>query len=79
MVEFRKNAKQRTIDSCKKTADIKNKERLNTACKCYADAYIDQYSDEALISMIEWMAENPEKTSIVVYMLDPERRACNIP
>ena len=76
---FREQVKKNTSDACERSAQIENPVDKALACKCYSDSYVDRYSDSALISIVSWMNENPDKSSIVINMLEPERKYCKIP
>ena len=77
---FRESIKKNTSQVCNETATtIENTIDRSLACECYAERYVNKYSDAGLIRIVSWMDENPDVASIVVHMLEPERKACKLP
>ena len=77
--EFLKSLKESLLQSCEKTASISNSLDKAIACECYADAYIKRYDPDTLLQISTWAYDNDDKTSIIVLMLNPERKLCRIP
>ena len=77
--KFRDAVKKNTFEACNKSVKINSRLDREIACSCYSERYVNKYSDNALVNIVSWMNKNPSKTSIVIQMLEPERKICKIP
>ena len=77
--KFLRRVQNATFGSCNATAKVKNAKERSRRCQCYSKAFIDKYSIGTLVAINNWSIKNKGNTSIVPIMMEPERKACNLP
>ena len=76
--EFRELVKKSVLESCIKTAPIKDIKIRESSCECYSEKYEKRYSISALTKITGWLNKKPEGAGIVTLMMNPEVVSCGI-